>query len=345
MPQRSARVARHKDGWKDIQSKARIKKRTKLALLILALVGSLIIISWLVHFTKNLFSPWKLSTNQQRNYIWNGEFNINLLIRTNSVSLFSYNPKDRKVVIVNIPDETYLEVPSGFGKWQLRAIYDLGQSQKGLGGDQLLKKTLIEFFAIPIDGFLDFGGSFKTKSASELLDSLKKNPFAGLTLLSNLQTDLTLWELIRLQAGISSVRFDKIRELNLTELNVLDKENLLDGTQVYISDPVKLDSVLSDLVDPAISLEHKTIAVLNATNRPQLAQKAARLITNLGGNVIITANAQKTLPKSRLIGEQSKTLQRLQQIFDLGDKINTKDEGLESFRAQINLLLGEDYSN
>lgn len=338
MPQRSARVARRKDGWKDIQSKARIKKRTKLALLILALVGSLIVISWLVHLTKNLFSPWKLSTNSQRNYIWNGEFNINLLIRTNSVSLFSYNPKDRKVIIVNIPDETYLEVPSGFGKWQLRAIYDLG-------GDQLLKKTLVEFFAIPIDGFLDFGGSFKTKSASELLDSLKKNPFTGLTLLSNVQTDLTLWELMRLQAGISSVRFDKIRELNLSKLNVLDKDNLLDGTEVYIFDPVKLDSVLSDLVDPAISLEHKTIAVLNATDRPQLAQKAARLITNLGGNVIITSNAQKTLPKSRLIGEQSKTLQRLQQIFDLDDKISTKDEGLESFRAQINLLLGEDYSN
>lgn len=338
MPQRSARVAHHKDGWKDIQSKARIKKRTKLALLILALVGSLVIISWLVHLTKNLFSPWKLSTNSQRNYIWNGEFNINLLIRTNSVSLFSYNPKDRKVVIVNIPDETYLEVPSGFGKWQLRAIYDLG-------GDQLLKKTLVEFFAIPIDGFLDFGGSFKTRSASELLDSLKKNPFSGFELLSNLQTDLTLWELIRLQAGISSVRFDKIRELNLSKLNVLDKENLLDGTQVYISDPVRLDSILSDLVDPAISLEHKTIAVLNATNRSQLAQKAARLITNLGGNVIITSNAQKTLKKSQLIGEQSKTLKRLQQIFDLDDKISTKDEDSESLRAQINLLLGEDYSN
>lgn len=330
---RKERTAR-KGGWKDIQSKKRKEKRTKLALMVLGLVVILILLSQIVHFTQTLFSPWKLSTKSHRNYVWNGEFNINLLVHTKSVSLISYNPYQKKVTVINIPDETYLEVPHGFGQWQLRAIY-------GLGGNKLLKDTLVSFFGIPIDGFLDLSPPFDQKEAGELVETWRSNPFSGFNLLPSLQTDLTLWELIRLKINLSSIRFDKKSEWNLLEVNVLEKINLLDGTQVFVTDPVKLDSYLADLADPTIISEHKSIAIFNATNHPQLAQKAARLITNLGGNVIITSNAPLRLKRSQLMGEQSATLKRLRQIFDTDDKISaSKDTG--SSRAQINLFLGED---
>ena len=160
--------------------------------------------------------------------------------------------------------------------------------------------------------------------------------------MSSLKTDLTLLELLRLKIGLSSVRFDKVKELDLDKLSVLDKESLPDGTSVYTADPIRLDSILSDLADPVIISEHKTIAVLNATNQPQLAGKWARLITNLGGNVIITANAGEKLRKTKVQGLQSATLRRLKQIFGSGDKISSQDENTISSRAQINLLLGED---
>lgn len=359
MPSKSARK---KSGWKDIQSKIKRSKRNKLALGVLALVVGLLIISWAIRFTQNLFSPWKLSANQHKRYIWNGEFNINLLIRSNNISVLSYNPKQEKIVLINIPDETFLEVPFGLGLWQLRSVYELGQSQKRIGGDKLLISTLTSFLAIPIDGFLDFSSLQPQRNAAELLDILKKNPFSGFNFLSALRTDLTVWELIKLKLSIGAVRFDKVKELSLVELGVLDRGNLPDGTPVWKADPVKLDSVLADLADPAISSEHKTIAVLNATDHPQLAQKAARLITNLGGNVIIMANAksdlanaEKKLQKTKVLGEQSLTLRRLRQIFNPDvnrdsptvyyDKIDSLNEDLVYSRAQINLLLGEDYAN
>jgi len=122
----------------------------------------------------------------------------------------------------------------------------------------------------------------------------------------------------------------------------LDKENLADGTPVFTTDQIKLDSVLSDLRDPAIVSEHKSIAVFNATNHPQLAQKWARLITNLGGNVIQISNTSLRQDKTRIWGEQSQTLKRLTQIFSCCDKIEPQLEGISS-RAQINVILGEDF--
>lgn len=313
--------------WKVVQSKKSKFKKTKLALSVLALVVALILLSQVVRLSQTLFSPWKSDTKSERQYNWNGEFNINLLVRGTSISLVSYNPKQGKITIINIPDETYLDVPNGFGKWQLRSIYNLG-------GYRLLRISLTDFFGIPIDGFVE---------TNQLRDLLQKNPISALGLLPGLKTDLTLWELLRLKMSLVSVRFDKIRELNLESLNVGDKVSLLDNSQVFVADSAKLDSVLSDLKDPNLVSEGKTIAIFNATDHPQLAQKATRLISNLGGHVIIVSNAKGRLKTTLVTGEKSATLTRLQQIFDTNVNISPEDENLESSRAEINLFLGEDY--
>jgi len=315
--------------WKDVQSAVKVKRKTKLALLVLGLVTTLLILGQLIRFTQILFRT-------ERNHIWNGEFNLNLVVRAKSISVFSYNPQDKKVVILDIPLETYIEVPHGFGKWQLRAIYDLGQ-QEG-GGGVLLKDSLANFLGLPIDGFLDFEGPFKESSAGELLDILRINPVSGFRELSQIHSNLSLWELIRLKLALLQVRFDKIEKRAILDLGVLEQDKLADGTPIFLSDPVKIDSALSSFAEPKLLKEHQSIAIFNATNHPQLAQKAARIIQNIGGNVIITGNSDQTLKHCQVFGEQSKTLKRLLQIFNC-DRI---DPGKDS-RAQINLFLGEDF--
>lgn len=336
MPAKHLSSNAKKKGWKDVQSKARRSRQTKLALVVLGLVIGLLITSWAIRFTQSLFSPWKLSVKAERNYIWDAKFNITLLARTDQISILSYNPTEKRIVILNIPDETFLDVPKGFGFWQLRAVYKLG-------GDKLLVDTLRSFLGIPIDGFLDFSGPGVNKSAAEIVEELRQNPFSGFNLMSGLKTDLTLWELIRLKLGITGVRFDKVAEINLDKQDILNTETLPDGTEVLTADPVKIDSVLVDLADPAFASEHKAIAVWNATNRPLLAQKAARLITNLGGSVIITSNAEEKLKKTIVYGEKSASLKRLKQIFALDDKISSSSANLEFSRAEINIFLGEDF--
>lgn len=349
MPRKILSKSAGKKSWKSVQSKERQNKRTKFALLVLAMIAGVLIASWAVQITQRLFSPLGV-VSEHRNYSWSGEFNINLLVKAAHISLFSYSPKEEKVTIIEVPDELFLDVPHGFGKWQLRSVYELGQSQKGIGGDSLLKDTLANFFAVPIDGFLDFTLQ-PTKTTPEIVEILRKNSFSGLNLLSSLKTDLTLWEILRLKMSLSGVRFDKVKELDLIKLGILEHENLPDGTAVFSADPVKLDSVLSDFADPVIVSEHKTIAVFNATEGVALAGKWARVINNLGGNVVITNNARERLEKTKIVGERSLTLKRLRQIFGgldcqnnpKCDIMNSSDEDIVSSRAQVNLILGEDY--
>lgn len=328
--------------WKAAQSKKQIAKKTKLALLVLGVVVILVLLAQAAKFTKTLFTPWRVNPATQRNFFWNADFNLNILVRSFGISLVSFSSEQQKVTIIDIPDSTFPEVAHGFGKWQISSVYELGRSQ-GLWGGDLLKDTITYFFGLPIEGFLDFSADYSRQSPAQLIDSIRKNPLALYSSLPYLKTDLTPFELMRLQMGLSKVRFDKIKHANLEKLIVLDKDKLPDGTLVYTVDPLRLDGVLSDMVDPILAKEKKTIAIFNCTDHQQLAQKAARLITNIGGNVIIVSNGQKKFKTSKIVGEKSKTLERLAQIFDGDGKIDPKDDDLISSRAQINLFLGEDY--
>lgn len=339
---REARRAR--SGWKTHQKSTKVKKKTKLALTVLSLLIGLLLASKLINFVNVLGQP--LNSAENKNYKWNGEFNLNFVTGTEDISIVSYKPQDKEILVLKIPSETYLDASSDFGKWQLRSIYALGESSK-IGGQALLKKSLSNFLGLPIDGY----------ASVDLVSLFRQNLFSGFADLPKIKTDFTLGELLSLKRGLMSIRYDKIKQIDLSERLVLEKAKLADGTEVYIADPTRLDSVMVEFADPKITDEHASIAIFNATDRPNLAQRAKRIITNLGGNVIALQNAPTTLAKSYVEvgstgveGEDSKTLIRLKQIFDLAcgndqncAKIPKMDLGLASARAQIIVVLGEDF--
>ena len=337
--------------WQTIQSKKRVAKKTRLAVTIFLFIFVLLFIAQLIKFTKALYSPWSES-RVNRAFVWQGDFNINLVIRAKDISLLNFNPKDQKITVIPLPDLTYLEATQGFGKWLLSSIYDLGQSQKDLGGGNLLKASLSVLFGLPVDGFLDVSAAFPQKRGAEVITDIRKSFFAGFGLLPGLKTDLTPLELLRLNLGLASVRFDKVIKIDLETFGVLNEESLADGTKVLMIDPLQLDVVLPNLADPTIKTEHKTIAIFNATDHPYLAKKWARLISNIGADVIITASNDTKLQTTQVLGEDSETLDRLRQIFQPACS-SGKDEGIcgkidpamnSSSRAQINIFLGEDFA-
>lgn len=321
--------------WKKHQHQSKVKKKTKLALLVLGLLIILLVLYQLINLIKLIHHP--LNSQDKKIYTWNGEFNLNLIFTTKPLNLFSYNAKEKKATILTIPDETYIDVARGFGKWQVRSIIDLGKTSN-ISGNTLLKESLSSFFGIPIDGF----------SSINLVDSFRGNIFSGISVLPKMETDLTLLELARLKIGLLQVRFDKIEQIDLLDLGILERQKLADSTQVLVGDPAKLDSILTDFADGQIRGEHLSISIFNATNKPLLAQKAKRLITNLGGNVIALQNAPRSIKKGYVEGDKSQTLERLSQIFSPNceskcDRIPKEDLGAVVGRAQIIVVLGEDF--
>lgn len=320
-------------------------RNLQLGLTVLALVMMVIIAGQILHFVKILTNPLGLVSLDQKKYVWDGKSNTNIVIQTNSTSLVSLNPLEQKATIISIPDEIYLDVSDGFDNWLLGSVYDLGESSKKGLGYHLVKKSLSSLMGIPIDGYIRFEGEMKNINPNELIEFVRQSPFSGIGIVSKIKSDLTPLELIRLKFGLLKVRFDKINYIDLSRLEILDTQNLPDGSNALTLDPIKLDSVMTDFVDPKIREENIPIAIFNTTDYPQLAQKVKRLITNIGGNVIIVSNYPQSLKQSQIMAEETNTLtfKRLKQIFpscqkDGCDNLKTAE------RAQINIFLGEDFA-
>lgn len=333
-----------RNNWKTVENTRRVKQKTKLAVVVLGLVIFLIIFGKGVQTVRSLFQPF--SSDITNSYIWDGSYSINLVIKNDFVSLLSFNPGENVISVVKIPSETYINVPGGYGSWQVRSIYGLGGIKQG---SLLLIKALSSFFGMPVDGFIEFEGKFASTSPLELVNSLRLNPLIILQAMP-IKTNLTPFELMKLLLDLKSVRFDKVEDVDLSKLSLLDETKLADGQIAYIGDPVKIDSFSLTLAESKIISEHLSVAVFNTTNKGGVARQAARLITNIGGNVIKLSNANDYFKVSKIVSRDqsnSYTYKRLKQIFGLDCSDNPKCdkiplEVVES-RADINIILGEDF--
>lgn len=335
-----------KTSWKTVQSRIKIQKKEKLALLVLGLLFLVLIFGQASRIVPLLFQPLSLASFSKP-YHWDGHFNINLVVRGKATSVLVLDPKEKKVSFIKIPDDTYLEVPGGFGSWKLGAIFDLGEKESPPQGAKFLKKSLGSVFGLPIDGYLRLDVRVEDW---QFLQSIRGNPLKFALSFRQIKTDLTPIELLRLIFSLSSIRFDKWQSFNLLDLELLEQTRLPNGDLAYLADPLKLDSfVANTLYDSQIRKEGVTVAVFNGTQSPGLAGKASRLITNLGGNVITSANTDK-ISQSVVISNELRnvnTLKRLRQIFAPAcqdvRKCDTIDPKALNSRAQINVVLGEDF--
>lgn len=108
--------------------------------------------------------------------------------------------------------------------------------------------------------------------------------------------------------------------------------------------PVKVDLELAGVFkDANIFSEHLTIEVLNASAKPEMANRAARLITNLGGTVIVVANSEKESRECEIKAAKkilkTQTAQRLKKIFNCKEILLKPGES----RADLQLIIGLDY--
>lgn len=337
MPTKSAQ----KSSWKSAQHGKKVKQKTKLALLVLTLIIFIFLVGQVFRIGSSLFQPTS-SDMPKKEYSWDFRSNINLAVKGSEIEVMSYNPHESSVTIVKIPQETYLVATGGLGNWQLRAIYDLG-------GSAILRSSLSLFLGIPIDGFLE---------SPDVTSLIRANPLQMISSLSSLKTDLTPIELTRLLWGLRGIRFDKVQTIDLISENILENFYLADGTRVYIADPAQIDVISSHFVESKIVSERYSIAIFNTTPKQGLAAKASRVITNIGGDVIVTSQAEQGTKTSFVYvseaqGElkNSYTYRRLKNIFGESSGSGCTDRPncsiipteVKDSRAQINVVLGEDY--
>lgn len=173
------------------------------------------------------------------------------------------------------------------------------------------------FLEVPIDGFmicncLDLNQKADSLFLKAIFDYKK------------LQTNLTLIDLLKLLVFSKTVAPGLVNTKNIS------------GDLA----PSELDRIVGQLVsDELIEKDNQTIQIINGTDIAGLGNRLARLLTNMGGDVIIVATSDEPHKKSTIyyIDKKTYTLERLSKI--LGYEIIQKGE---SAISDITIIIGED---
>lgn len=306
-------------------------------------VAALAFLLGLIIFSKvgNLFGPG-----------WNGKSTLNLVVKSDNIYIASFNPQDSSFTVLKVPDETYANVPLGFGRWPMRSVYDLGQAEKPPIGARLLKDTASMLFGVPVDGVILTSGNFEV-----MAESARKNPLGIIGVIRDSKSDLNILESIRFWWGVRGVRFDRFKSADLESSDLTSWVLLSDGSRGLELDRLKLDQFIqSRFEDYKLKEEGFGIGILNATEHSGLAEKAARAVTNIGGRVIFTGNLEERLQDSFVLGKSGYTQTRLAQVFaptciqtswPLGffrsGGCSLNGDSFNLSRAEVTVVLGEDY--
>ncbi|MCL4382779.1 MAG: LytR C-terminal domain-containing protein [Patescibacteria group bacterium] len=325
--------------WRQEQ---RNKRRRKVSVLI-KLVFCLILLGFILFLA---FSFLKLTKESP----FNKDSRSTIILATKPLLLLSFEPGS-DLTVISIPEKTYLEVNRGFGSYRLGAVWELG-AMEGLRG-KLLAETVGEFLGVPVDGWVGPKNGSWSVSFNRENFLQQKNELISLRYLlkpqelilsfQNLETNLNFVDLTRLWFSAKFTRFDKVKFVDLENGPALNTLTLADGTKVLTADQKLVDSLLVGLFkEQKIVQEHLTVEILNGTEKAGLANRLARLITNLGGDVVSVTNSQEKISRCQIKGKsqalESYTGQLLFKIYNCV-KIADQNEA----RADLQVAIGQDY--
>ncbi len=341
-----------------------IKKNKQMRFLVLSVIFLLVA----VLVTRQIFSISRFLTTS---FLGRGSFltttkisnnHLNLLINVNpkegrniivaSLALEKKNisPVEKKMFLVFLPDNLYVNVPQGYGDYQLSSVFALGQLEKKseFSGADLLARTVSSFLAIPIDGYMEVETkevNLKNKDAvlAVLKSDLGRGNLIKYVLSGNPNSfkstfsPLSLWGF---SEQINTIGRDQVGVYDLKDSNALKKETLADNTTVMKADLGQVDQFLSGtFFDDRVANERLKVEVWNGTEKEGFGSEIGRIVTNLGGNLVNVGNNDGSrMEKTLIFGGQSYTIQRLAKYL----AIPIKEDLSLNPRSDITIALTED---
>jgi hypothetical protein len=139
---------------------------------------------------------------------------------------------------------------------------------------------------------------------------------------NNSETNLTILDLLRLKMLAATISESSI---DTEEIGGMNAEQ---------------DSIVGNLVnDPMIGKENQTIQIINGTDIVGLGGRLAKMVTNMGGNVILvmSEDSRRKMSVITYIDKATYTVGKLQRI--LGYKVIKEPENA---MADVTIIIGED---
>lgn len=256
---------------------------------------------------------------------------VNLAIDGSSHLAVSVSADGKDAVVVYFPDNLYIsDVAFGYGQYPISRVYQVGELDKR--GGQAYLETIGEVLGIPMDGFVHDGRKFAG------LRQFFLNTDFIFTGISN----LNFWDRVRLAQIVWKVRPDRVKEVDLSK--IAEKMKLSDGSKMLALDSESVDNKLNSYFsEEGISGGHLRVEVVNLTNVDGLGERTARILGNIGVNVVSVDSQPSKLKKCAVFVREklrrSLTVRRIAAIFNC--TVNA-DENL--IKSDLVVKIGADFA-
>lgn len=247
---------------------------------------------------------------------------FNVVLAYPPLTLVSVDSTGKSITEISFPKDLYIsELAFGYGGYKSTSIYSVGELDKR--GGETVMSTLSDYLGIPVDGYI---------YASQL------NPKDILTGKSN----LNVFDQIRLVLASFQTRSDKIKTIDLAKY--AEPLVLSDGSTALSADKEILDERLRDnFIESRIRQENLRLEIFNSTKIVGLANRAGRVLTNIGVNVV-SVNSSEILEETCRIKAKAK-IQNSITVHRIADVFSCKIELLtEEGRAEIEMIIGKNYA-
>ncbi|MDP2861044.1 MAG: LytR C-terminal domain-containing protein, partial [bacterium] len=276
---------------------------------------------------------------------WEGAENVNIVFVHDSPVILSFSPSKKTISAIIIPPETQIETAMGYGFYKANSIFNLDKMEKKKG--DLFVLSMEKFLAVPISAWIydekfqqekasDYRFWWKAKNLPYLLSSYKKR----------WETNLNPFEVIRFWWFARGVKEEKTNTIDLRDLDIFTPLTLFDGIVVLTADYGLMDSYSRKIFEESlVKKENLKTEISNATDFPGLASFAARVLKNIGMDIVSVGNFdEEKQPLSQIkvfSGLEKSPSRRLMEKIFLGGKKTSGQGG--NPQADITLILGEDY--
>lgn len=272
------------------RTKAGRKRQVLLALVICLLLGAV---------------GFLIDQIRSAHYLW--QERVNVAIAADAPVVVTFNRTSREVTAVFFPDDTYLEVPGGFGKNRVGKVWSLAAI---VGNYQLFPRTVGSFLGVPIDSWigpksgksLNFPKKDRDDVARHVADLIIPLTFGH----SKIITNLSFLERFYLWYILSYMPRENYVFVDLAQKGILVSVHLPDGTEAMVGDPDLVDKISQTVFfEKMAQQDDLSFKILNATDTVGAGKKIARVLTNLGYHVTHVENAARREKHCQIeIGEE-----------------------------------------
>lgn len=240
-------------------------------------------------------------------------------VPSNYIYLAHVTADDDKNTIIRIPSDQNVNVPNGYGEYQLQSVYQLLKIDKK--DDQFIKATFSELLGVVVNEVI---------TIDEQLNEIQENEFSNFFLGVAIQ-NLKSLKLQRLSSPL-------FLHYNSKNIQVFDIGNIPD-LQNYFS---YLKTVSAELS------QNCSVAVVNATGENGLARQVANLIETTGALVVRVDDTQEIQEQTKIYYTKNQVdceqlAQSISGVFYQKPEILSIEqlENSQQYRAEIVMVIGK----